>query len=159
MRFEFFQGQMERLRRVYSPASLNEERVQVIWDRFKSVDGYKFQEAINHLIGEFTTQALPSLSRFSEAVSAVRGMNGATSQMQEMLPAHFCEPCRDFGFLFEGDLLVNCECVNGRRLSPERLAHHQKNYERGKQFLKNRMAIFKPLPYDQNERIESVEWV
>lgn len=69
MRLEFFQQQMERLRKVYSPASLNEERIKVMWDRFKLVDDSQFECAVNHLIGEFTTPSLPALSRFAEAIA------------------------------------------------------------------------------------------
>lgn len=160
MQFSFFNGQMDRLRRVYSEASLNEERVKVLWERFKTVDGYKFAAAVNHLIGEFTTQALPSLSRFAEAVAGVRGLSMANAQTQEMLPAHFCEPCRDFGFQFDGDLVVRCEkCVNGARISPEKLVHHQTCYDRGRKFFVRGKtpppaSLLPDLPYDKNERVE-----
>lgn len=77
MQKEFFVTQMERLRKVYSPASLNEERVGVLWDSFKHVDNGNFERAVNHLVGEFTTPALPAVSRFREAVALTSSGGGS----------------------------------------------------------------------------------
>lgn len=73
MQFEFFQKQVERLRNVYSAASLNNERVQVMWDSFKHIEPQRFENAVNHLIGEFTTPALPAISKFREAIMLSAG--------------------------------------------------------------------------------------
>jgi hypothetical protein len=40
-----------------------------MWDAFKHVEESVFEKAVNFLIGEATTQALPALSRFKEAVA------------------------------------------------------------------------------------------
>lgn len=157
MQFSFFEKQMDRLRKVYSSTSLNEERVKVLWARFENTPGDTFERAVNHLIGEFTTSALPALSRISEAVLMFGKGAGAVS-MNETPSAHFCEPCRDFGFDFQGDVVVACKrCINGKQISPQELARQQKNYDRGAAFLKRgmaRTAFLPPLPYNPAERVE-----
>lgn len=140
MQFSYFEKEIDRLRGVYSPGSLNEERKKVLWDRFKSVPDHVFTNAINHLIGEFTTMALPAMSRFAEAVGMFRtNPNGAS--MQILPPPFTCEACRDFGFGFVGDTVVKCACPQGDQISPQELVRQQGNYDRGRKLLPNRQSL------------------
>jgi hypothetical protein len=72
MQKDFFEKQIERLGRVYSKASLSQDRAQVLWESFKLIDNDRFEAAVNNLIGECTTQQLPALSRFYDAVANSR---------------------------------------------------------------------------------------
>lgn len=156
MHKEFFTKQIERLRGVYSSASLTEERVKVLWDKFQLVENTAFEKGISFLIGEYTTQALPPVSRFSEAMWMFRPKGGPAIAMQEMLPAHHCEACRDFGFGFHGDMVVSCICEAGVKIGPEEMVKHQINYDRGAKYMKSgagAAAIFAELPYDPQKRI------
>lgn len=152
----FFTTQVEKLRGTYSPGALNETRIQLWWDRFKGVPNLVFENAVNYLISESTSQQLPALSKFSDAVGMFRSNpNGAT--MQEYRSPFACEPCRDFGFGFVGDTVVKCVCPAGDKISPAELARQQGNYDRGAQYMgKLKQSIGQELPYDSSERIG--EW-
>ena len=130
MRRDFFQQQVERLRKVYSSNSLNEERVKILWERFKNEREDIFENALNHLIAEATSQQLPALSRFAEAVGFFR--IGTQARIYDAAEAFTCARCRDFGFLFEGDIVIGCSCALGRSQTPQTLARHQAAYDRGR---------------------------
>jgi len=165
MQYSFFEKQIDRLKRVYSEASLNDERVQVLWERFKFTEESEFHGAITFLIGEYTTQALPGIGRFEEAVGRFR--KNKTFQKrdytQEETNSFTCRECRDFGWTFAGDLLVHCKCEKSKTVSWDELQKQQKNYEAGKKLFemaKNRkikLTIGKELPYDPKERIPQEE--
>lgn len=155
MHLEFFQKQIDRLRSVYSAASLNDERVKVMWDRFKGVPNDKFESALNHLIGEFTTQALPSISRFAEVIAATPSTGGDNTHMNREEIQYNCEPCRDFGYGWVGDTVTQCTCAAGKLVGPEELARHQKHYNLGRQLFRNTKhmrGLIKDLPYDPKKR-------
>lgn len=161
MRSEFFQQQIERLRGIYSPGALNQERIDVWWKRFRNEPDHVFENALNHVIAEATSQQLPAMSRVAEALGFFR-TNATGASMQVLPPAHDCERCRDFGFLFSGHTVVACNCDRGRRVNPERLAMAQKSYDKGRAMFRspydagmpppNGERIFSELPYDPNER-------
>jgi hypothetical protein len=154
-----FGNQIDRLRRIYAPSALNDERVQIWWDRFKHASASRFEQALNHVIGEATTQALPSVSKISEALMLFQDRAGeGSSKMQEMQSPHACDACRDYGYGFVGDLVKQCSCETGRRTNPAEIARQQANYDRGKVFLKKgsyRSAFLGALPYDPNDRSEA----
>lgn len=161
MRAEFFQHQVERLRKVYSPAAMNEERSKILWEKFKGVPDHVFENALNHLIGECTTQALPAVSRIAEAVANQRG--GGDSREAQPYPFK-CPPCSDLGLGWVGHTIVACSCATGRSLSPEQLAKEQANYDKGRKLFpspfdadakgKARLGnLFHELPYDPSERL------
>lgn len=141
MQSEFFQRQVEKLRGVYSPGSFNEVRVAGLWERFKDVPNHVFESAITYLINEHTSQTLPAMSKFAEAVgffktSADVGMN--------VLPNPFdCAACRDHGFGFVGDIVTQCTCAAGRKVSPEKLVREQKNYDIGKRLFPRPRDLFR----------------
>jgi hypothetical protein len=153
VQYSEFEAQVERLKGVYSSSSLNSERVKVWWDRFKGISSTRFEKAIAHVIGESTTQALPSVSKIAEALMLFpERFDGAVS-MQELPPAHNCAACRDMGFGFVGDTVIKCTCAIGARVGPSELAHHQASYNKGKNLLKRgAQAILPGLPYNPNER-------
>lgn len=150
----FFGNQVDRLRGVYSASALNEERVNIWWKQFKNEPGHVFESALNHIIAEATTQALPSMSRVVEACGMFRtNPNGAV--MRDVQSPHECDPCRDFGYGFNGDTVTRCSCLRGRKISPEALAKAQKHYNAGAAFLKSRgLLAFRDLPYDPKKRGE-----
>lgn len=170
MQYSEFEGQIERLRGVYSSGSLNPERIRVWWDRFKGERVGIFESALNHVIAEATTQALPAMSRIVEACGMFRTNPGGATWMKELQPAHACEKCRDFGFSFSGHTVVACGCSSGVAVNPERLAHAQKSYDRGRKIFRSPFdagqpppsgeRIFAPLPYNPNDRLadKSGEW-
>jgi hypothetical protein len=153
---QFFAEQIGRLRNTYAPGAMSDERMHVMWDRFKNVENRVFKNAVDYLISEYTTQHLPALSKFAEAVGMFRTGTGA--QMQEILPAFHCEPCRDFGFGWIGETIVACTCSTGRHISPQELARQQANYEKGKRIMmdpKRFPNIGQALPYNPRERFEA----
>lgn len=136
MQFDSFQKQIDRLRGVYSPTSLNQERVAVLWERFKNVSDAQFHGAVTFLIGEFTTQALPGMSRFEEAVARFKSQTRQDpTNQQEREIQYTCAPCRDWGFVWDGELIVHCKCKLAKTLTWEDLRRHQENYDRGKRFM------------------------
>lgn len=152
----FFGDQLARLRSTYSPGAMNEERAQLLWDRFKGVPNRVFENAVNFLISEYTSQNLPAMSKFAEAVGMFR--TNVSAQMQELLPAFECEACRDFGFGFVGDTVTACTCSLGKKIGPSELARQQGFYEKGKRLFmdpKRFSNIGTSLPYDQRERFEA----
>lgn len=159
MQKDFFIRQIERLRNVYSPSSLNEERVKVLWDALKDAPNEQFERAVSNLIGEFTTTTLPAVSRFQEAVANARseGRTGGTTNIHEVPVKHDCERCRDFGFEWAEHLVVACHgCERGKTIAPAELLRHQKNYDAGRRFMGGFQprAVSRPLPYDPKERGE-----
>jgi len=132
----FFGQQVERLKAVYSHG-LPQERVQLLWDRFKGVENRVFENAINFLIGEHTSQTLPAMSKFAEAMSFFKTKTNA--HINHAPPAFDCEPCRDFGYGFIGDTLVACTC--SKRVGPAELVKQQHNYDKGRKLLPNRAAL------------------
>lgn len=165
MQYSEFEKQIERLRGVYSSASLNPERIKVLWDKFKTDRLDIFEKVISHLIAEFTTQQLPAMSKFVEAAGLFR-TNPYGASMQILEPCHACEKCRDFGFYFSGHTVTACECDRGTRVNPARLAKAQADYEKGRRMFRSPydrdlppptgQRIFQDLPYDKNDR--SGEW-
>lgn len=171
MQYSDFERQVERLRVVYSAASLNAERIKVLWDKFKTDRADIFEKVVTHMIAEFTTQQLPAMSRFVEAAGLFRTNPEGAAWMMQLAPVHACEKCRDFGFYFAGHLVSRCECDRGSQVNPERLAREQKNYDKGRRLFCSPFdkgmppptgeRIFPALPYNANERIQdkSGEWV
>jgi len=152
----FFAEQISRLKQNYTPGAMNDERVQLMWDRFKNVENRVFKNAVDFLISEYTTQTLPALSKFAEAVGFFRTSTGAT--INEAPQAFHCEPCRDFGFGWNGETIVACmTCERGRSISPQELARQQANYNCGKEIMMNPKKypnIGGNLPYDPTDRLE-----
>jgi len=154
MQSEFFQKQIERLRGIYSAGALNQERVDIWWKKFRTEPNHVFENAINHVIAEATTNALPAMSRVTEALGFFRSNPDGASNMKEFRSAFACEPCRDFGFGFNGDTVTSCSCDRARRISPDALAKAQKEYNAGAAFMrKGSAAVIPGLPYDPGERI------
>jgi hypothetical protein len=158
----FFGIQIDRLRSCYSAAALNDERVQLFWREFKDVPNHVFQNAIDYLIRECTTQALPAMSRFIEAMGMFR--TSANVQMQELVSAFQCDSCRDFGYRFDENTVVACDCPRGMKINPKELARAQTSFDKGAKFISRRNpvgGVFQELPYDPAERIskrEAVVW-
>lgn len=153
MELDFFQKQCKRLRDVY-PSGMSEERAKLIWAKFRNAPDHVFENAINHLISEHTTQTLPALSKFAEAVGMFR--TGTSAHINHAPPAFDCEPCRDFGFGWAGETIVACStCETGRRISPQELARQQNNYDNGKRLFmdpKRFPNVGTTLPYDPSVR-------
>lgn len=162
MQAEFFQKQIERLRNVYQSGA-NDERVRLMWERFKDVEDRVFERAINYMISEYTAQSMPALSKFGEAV----GFYGSGSSKSNQQPYKFrCPPCSDLGFGWVGHKIVKCSCDTGQAHSDERIAQEQANYDKGRKLFpspfdkenpgKARLgSLFQPLPYDPTERISA----
>lgn len=162
MQYSDFEKQIDRLKIVYSAASLNAERIRVLWDRFKVDRADIFEKVVTHMIAEFTTQQLPALSRFVEAKGMFRTNLDGASFMQALSSPFQCDACRDFGFGFVGDMVTSCSCDLGRRISPAELAKQQSFYNAGGEFLKRgrmRNAFLAELPYDPKERIGNDECI
>lgn len=161
---QFFGEQIGRLRATYAAGSLNDERVQVLWDRFKGVENRVFKNAVDYLISEYTTLTLPAISRFAEAVGMFR--TGTSAAMNLSPPAHNCEACRDFGFGFVGDVVVACVCHMGSKVSPQELALQQKHYDVGRKLFpmpgmgKPKISnAFSALPYDPKTSVAETDGV
>lgn len=159
----FFGQQIERLRNVY-PHGMNEERAKILWDKFRDVDNEAFQRAMTYLISENTSQTLPSISKFNEAMGYFR-----SDRQSAIEPYRFqCEACKDAGWDFIGPTVTACVCARGREMSPEKLARYQRDYDKGRALWPSpfdrargergptpRLEQFFPdLPYDPRERIE-----
>lgn len=146
----FFGTQVDRLRRVYSAAAMNDERVGLYWAKFKMVSNQEFEAAITSLILENTTQALPTASKISEAISLNRPKETAHF---DPLPAFNCEACRDFGYGFVGDTVTACTCHMGRRVSPAELDRQQKNYDRGRKLFPDPQTLLKAFGARMNTSV------
>lgn len=154
MRLEAFDAQIERLRRCYSPSALNEERVKLMWEAFKNLPDESFDRAVSSLIAEYTTQALPSLSRFREALGNTR--QAPKDGYKE--PEPDCIACGDRGHGWVEHKVIACTCPVGQRRTPEDIARLQFHYDRGRKLFKNPFdknapepsgkRIFPSLPYD-----------
>ena len=145
-----FGEEISRLKANYSHAAMTEERIQLLWDRFKGVENRVFRNAVDHLISEHTTQTLPALSKFAEAVGMFRTGTGA--KMDHAPPAFDCEPCRDFGFGWIGETIVPCTCA--KRVGPEECALQQKHYNNGAKFFRKGFKFTgRELPYDPSVRL------
>ncbi len=149
----FFGNQINRLRGIYSATALSDERIDIWWKQFRHEPNQVFENALNHIIAESTTQALPAMSRISEALGFFRtNPNGAS--MQRLPEAHACPPCRDFGYGWNGDVIVRCSCRLGQSMHPQDLARAQKAYNAGAHFMrKGSPGPLPPLPYDPKERV------
>lgn len=118
MNHPHFEAQIERLRKVYSPAALNEERIALLWNSFKRVPDRTFEQAVNYLIGEATTQALPAMSRFQEAVARFsQRSEGGASHEQNKSRYKPCKRCNREGVVFarhreppHGAIVFKCSC-------------------------------------------------
>lgn len=114
-----FGKEMDRLRNVYSASSLSPERIEVLWANFKSVPSEQFHTAVNFLIGEFTTQALPSVSKFFEAVAKFRREPNERNVVSiNRHPA--CQLCNRSGYVVTKtrstpryEVLFKCSCPAG----------------------------------------------
>jgi len=150
----FFEDQCSRLKATYSHSGFPEERVKLLWEKFRNVENRVFKNAVDYIISEFTTIQMPAISKFSDAVGLFRTK---INSFQAVEMKHKCEPCRDFGFGWIGETIVACVCDAGKNIGPADLAKHQKNYEKGKRiFMEKNFQVPapKPLPYDPGERIE-----
>lgn len=159
MELKAFELQMDRLRITYGEKVYPKdgERDKAIWERVKAFPAKQFENAVTHLIGETFTP--PTLTKISESLGFFR--TNAFTRIDEAPPAFSCEPCRDFGFVFDGDFVEACMCATGRSIGPEKLAHHQKSYDRGRKIFKRGKNthvanVFQELPYDPGDR--SGEW-
>lgn len=160
MQYKFFEKQMDRLKQVYSSSSLNEERTKVLWERFKNTQEPVFENAINFLIGEFTTMALPGLSRFEDAVSRSKpGGSLEPFSFRENSIKYNCEACRDFGYGWVENKIEKCSCSAGKPLSIDDLQRVQNSFDAGRRLFemakirKTKIIFSKELPYDQSERL------
>lgn len=152
---KFFGNQIDRLRRVYSPASLADDRVQILWGRFKEFDNFHFDRAVSHLIGEFTTNALPSVSRFEEALAKFKPTNYSQNGAEATEENYDCCACRDFGFGWIGDTVTRCTCATGRIIPDDEITKAQKSYDVGRQIYRSTRfmrGLIKDLPYDPQKR-------
>jgi hypothetical protein len=146
-----FAEQMDRLIKTYGERSYPKERFDAIWARVRTVPQDQFQNAVTALLGDCFTP--PGLTRITEEVARHRS---ETKRMDMAPPAFECEPCRDFGFGFDGDTVVACmTCHRGRTISPAELAKQQANYNAGARFVSNLRKAFSDLPYDHRERFEA----
>lgn len=114
---EEFGKEMDRLRNVYSATSLSPERIEVLWASFKAVPFGQFRLAVNHLIGEFTTQALPSVSKFHEAVAKFR-TESRTQNVVSINRYPACQLCNRSGYVITKtraaphyEVLFKCSCA------------------------------------------------
>jgi hypothetical protein len=155
--------QMERLHRTYGEKAYPKERMDGIWIRVKDFSEAQLEKAITWVITENFTP--PSLSKILEAL----GSKGEGPAMQVLENPFACEPCRDFGFEWEGHTIIACRsCYRGRQIRPERLAKEQRSYDIGrKMFPMPGMGkpiaskVFNELPYDPKTsvaEIDDVEW-
>lgn len=164
MQYKFFEKQIDRLKQVYSPSSLNDERTKVLWERFKHTQEPVFESAINFLIGEFTTLALPGVSRFEEAVAKSKQPNyqGAAA-FKESPISYSCEACRDFGYGWVEHKITKCSCPVGNPLSIDDLQKIQNSYDMGRALFeraknsKTKIVFGKELPYNPSEQLSVVD--
>lgn len=162
MQYSEFERQVDRLRGVYSAGSLNPERIKVWWDRFKNEKASVFESALNHIIAEATTQALPAMSRIVEACGMFR-TNPQGARFEELAHSWNCVKCRDTGWDAKdysratgAGTIVPCGCQASKGLSPHDLAKIQKEFDLGAKLLRGKTPfIGAPLPYDKGERIKS----
>lgn len=167
MHKDFFTKQIDRLKKVYSQASLSDERVQVLWERFKFSEESEFHGAITFLIGEYTTQALPGMSRFEEAVGRFKKSKVLQNKDFSSDEVNYfnCKECRDFGWVFSVDLLVHCKCEKSKSVTWEELQKQQKNYDAGKKLFEMakkrniKLSLGKELPYDPSKSIAEEDGV
>lgn len=152
----FYGKQVDRLKSVYHQGSINEERINLLWRRFKEAPNHVFENAVNYIISECTTTSMPPISRFVEAVNfcATKAWDGAANMLAHESP-FICEPCKDFGYGFVDDLVVRCcTCIRGSSINPEELSKAQAQYNKGIKIMERTApGILKELPYDPTERI------
>jgi hypothetical protein len=155
--------QMERLHRTYGEKAYPKERMDGIWVRVKDFSEAQFEKAITWVITENFTP--PTLTKIVEAL----GSRATEPNMQEYQTAFACEPCRDFGFDWEGHTIVACKaCYRGRQIRPEKLAKEQRNYDVGRKMFPMpgmgrplAATVFSSLPYDPKTSVaelDKVEW-
>jgi hypothetical protein len=137
MLYSFFEQQWERLRGVYSHAAMGDERKRIMWERFRFEQPLTFENAVNHVIAEMTSQQLPAVSKFAEACGFFRTKAGPSS-VTIVEPQHSCEACRDFGYGWIGDTITKCVCPAGDKINPAEMFRQQTNYDRGRKLLPNR---------------------
>lgn len=151
--------QMERLHRTYGEKSYPKERMDGIWARVNAYSEAQFEKAITWVITENFTP--PTLSKILEAL----GSKGEQPQMQVLPNPFACEPCRDFGFEWEGHTIVACKhCYRGRQIKPENPAKEQRNYDVGRKMfplpgMGRPMAakVFASLPYDPKTSVAEID--
>lgn len=143
---EFFAKQIDRLRRVYSSSSLSDERVEILWEFFKKASNDEFEGGINYLIGEFTTQQLPPVTKFQDAVARFKSQQPRVQKDYSAPETDYsCPACRDFGYGWIGDTVTACVCEAGRKMNPKELLRHQKNYDNGARFMPKIKQIIKEM--------------
>ena len=159
----FFGEQIDRLRKTYAPGAVNEERINLLWAKFRNVENRVFQNAMDYLISEYTTQTLPAFSKFVEAVGMFR--TSVTAKIDYAIPHWDCEPCEDRGWSFIGHTVTACVCHRGQQMHPETIHKYQQHYNAGRKLFRSPFdkeapkpsgeRIFPSLPYDPSSRFET----
>lgn len=115
---DFFGKQVDRLRNVYSAASLSTERIEILWEFFRRYPNEQFEGGVSYLIGEFTTQQLPPVSKFQDAVA--RFQKNAVQRKAELSKYPPCAFCNRNGFVTTKtrgspryEVLFKCNCSAG----------------------------------------------
>lgn len=120
--------QLERLKVLYSEKNFPEERVKVMWARYGEFPAKAFELAVDWVV-----LSMPSpgavVSVLDEKLHYAKKETHSSAQPQYQFA---CPPCRDFGWVFEGDLIVHCTCEKSKSVSWDELKRQQENYERGK---------------------------
>lgn len=150
MQLHEFDQQMIRLKTVYGEKSFPSERERLMFRRFERVPGKAFELAVDWVI-----LAMPTASQVINVLDdKLRDAKAAATPSGQPQYQFTHAPCRDFGWVFDGDLIVHCTCQKSKSVSWEDLKREQGNYDSGRRyFTKEKLAaIFNAAKKDERER-------
>lgn len=153
-----FGTQLDRMKMTYGEKAFPEERMKIMFIRYNQFSAKAFALAVDWVV-----LSMPSPGNVVSALD--EKLSYAKREAQESVQVVFkfgCEPCRDFGYGWIGDIIVACTCDLGHKISPQELAKQQRNYNAGKLIMekakKGIRSVTTPLPYDPSERISGGAW-
>lgn len=120
MKYDFFEGQINRLKETFGDKNYNQERFTIFWNNFKfELDG-TFEKAVTSLIAN--SKYAPLLNEIKEAVFLARPYFKPSNNQKEdpTDPVKYdCDYCKDTGFYLctkpdsDGLWAFRCHCHKG----------------------------------------------
>lgn len=133
------------LRGAYGERVFPKERETVLWNRYKHTADGSFKSAVDTIV-----LRMPQPAAILEWLDDKLGNESKPTYAGSPFD---CEPCRDFGYGFNGDTVAPCSCARGRSMHPASLARIQNTYNIGRRAFRGPIdSNFRELPYDPKKR-------
>lgn len=124
-----FGMQIDRLKLIYGDKGFPEVRVKAMYQRYQNVPSRAFALACDWVVLSMPN-ASAVVAVLDEKLKYAMPQEAGAQERRE--PTYKCNPCRDFGYLWDGDLIIHCKCETSKSVSWDDLKRHQENYNKGK---------------------------